>query len=99
MSEIFVVTEALRKEAETWDEQATLIGDAANKAEALRLTRLTAGIFNPIVTEYEATVDAVTARCREGRSEMTAIASALIRNADAYDRRDADVSEHINDAY
>jgi hypothetical protein len=99
MSEVFVVTEALRKEAVTWDEQAVLIRSAATRAGALRLTRLTAGIFNLIVTEYEATIDAVTARCLEGEREMTAIASALLRNADAYDRGDVEVSKHVADAY
>lgn len=99
VSEVFVVTEALRKEAGTWDEQAVLIRSAATRAEVLRLTRLTAGIFNPIVSEYEATIDAVTARCLEGEREMTAIASALLRNADAYDSGDVEASQHVADAY
>ncbi|WP_199423894.1 type VII secretion target [Actinotalea solisilvae] len=99
MSDIFVVTEALRKEATTWDEQAGIIASSASSAESLRLTNLTAGIFFPIVGEYESTVDAVAARCREGSTQMTAIASTLRRNADAYDRGDADVSQHVADAY
>lgn len=99
MADIYVVTEALRKEANHWDDQAGIIASSATGAENLRLTSLTAGIFFPIVGEYEATVDAVTARCREGSTQMTAIASALRRNADAYERGDADVSQHVADAY
>lgn len=97
--ELEVVTSELRKEAGTWDQQASSIGQVGATAEGLRLTYLTAGIFAPIVSSYESAVDQISARCTEGSTEMAEIGSALRRNADAYDRRDEDVAIHVDGAY
>ena len=99
MSELAVVVEALRKEADTWDTQGAAIATVSANAEALRLNYARAGIFAMIVSEYEAAIDQIAARCREGGTEMAAIATALRANADAYERRDADVSQNIAGAY
>ncbi|HEY0215560.1 MAG TPA: type VII secretion target [Cellulomonas sp.] len=99
MSEIDVVTSALRSEARTWDAEADAIGAVAGGAEGLRLNYLTAGIFALIVSDHEAAVDQVAARCREGATAMGDIADALRQNAQAYDDRDADVSQHVDGVY
>jgi uncharacterized protein YukE len=99
MSDIDVVTSALRVEAGTWDAESTAIGQVASSVQGLRLNYLTAGIFALIVSEYEAAVDQVEARCREGATAMADIATALRTNAQAYDDRDADVSEHVAGVY
>jgi len=97
--EVAVVTAALRNEATTWGDQAAAIGQVGDNAEGLRLNYLTAGIFAPIVADYEAAVDQISQRCAEGREQMSAIDSALRRNADAYDLRDEDVAAHVEGAY
>lgn len=99
MSEVDVVTSALRSEARTWDTEADAIGQVAASVEGLRLTYLTAGIFALVVSDHEAAVDQVAARCREGATAMRDIATALRGNAQAYEDRDADVAEHVAGAY
>lgn len=99
MTEVRVVTDALRAEAAVWDGQATAIGAVSAAVEPLRLNRLQAGLFQGLVTEYAAICDKVEERCSEGRSRMTEIATALRVNADAYDRKDADVAASIDNAY
>lgn len=99
MSEIDVVTSALRSEAQTWDAEADAIGQVAASVEGLRLNYLTAGIFALVVADHEAAVDQVAARCREGATAMRDIATALRANAQAYDDRDADVADHVDGAY
>ena len=99
MTDIDVVTAALRSEAQTWDTEADAIGQVGSSVEGLRLNHLTAGIFALVVSDYEAAVDQVGARCREGATAMRGIATALRANAQAYDDRDADVAEHVAGAY
>ena len=94
-----VVVDALHREAGVWDEQAAAIGTVAARAETLRLSYLTAGIFGLIVADYEAAVDQVTGRCGEGSASMTSIAERLRKNADAYEATDHDVSARIRGAY
>jgi len=99
VSDIDVVTRALRAEAGTWDAEGAALAQVAGSVQGLRLNYLTAGIFALIVSEYEAAVDQVEARCREGASAMSDIATALRTNAQAYDDRDADVSQHVAGVY
>lgn len=99
MSEVTVVTDALRAEAVVWDEQSSTIGTVAAAVGPLRLNRLQAGLFQAVVDEYAAICDKVQDRCLEGRTRMADIATALRLNADAYDRRDADVAESVDNAY
>ena len=99
MSELSVVVEALRKEADTWDTQGAATAAVGTNAEGLRLNYARAGVFAVIVSQYEGAVDQISARCAEGSTEMTAIAKALRINADAYERKDAEVAAHIAGAY
>jgi len=97
--ELEVVTSELRREATTWDDQSAAIGQVGAHVEALRLTYVTAGIFAPIVANYEGAVNQISGRCAEGSTNMAAIAAALRLNADSYDRRDEDVAVHVDGAY
>ena len=99
MSEIDVVTQALRQEAGTWDAQSEAIGQVAAAAEGQRMSGLQAGIFFVMRDAYDGAVTQVASRCQEGKSRMAEIATALRANADAYDRRDEEVSEHVEGAY
>jgi hypothetical protein len=99
MTEIIVVTDALRAEAVVWDDQSAVVGAVSAAVDPLRLNRLRAGLFQGIVDEYAAVCDKVEDRCAEGKRRMAEIASALRLNADAYDRRDADVAENVDNAY
>lgn len=97
--DIDVITSALRSEALTWDAAADAATSISSAADALRMSRLEAGIFQLVASEYEATTDHVYSRCREGAAELNAIADALRRNARAYDERDADVAQHVDGSY
>lgn len=92
-AEIAVAVESLRTEARVWDRQGESIGALAPRADQLRLTRLEAGIFQLVVSPYEAVVDQVTARCREGEQRMREIASTLVHVAQTYEDEDQR-SEH-----
>lgn len=97
--EVTVVTDALRAEADIWDEQSAAIGAVVAAVDPLRMNRLQAGLFQGVVSEYAAVCDKIEDRCIEGRARMADIATALRLNADAYDRQDADVAETVDNAY
>jgi hypothetical protein len=81
-----VTSNSLRNVAQTWDGQATAIGTIPGKTEGIHLNRLNAGIFQLIVSPYEAVLNAVTDRASEGKSEMGNIATSLRTSADTYDK-------------
>jgi len=83
---------ALYREAATWDAQSDALAAVATNAEALRMSRLQCGIFTLLHGAYDAVVDHVSGRCREGAVAMTEIATTLRANADDYARRDAAVA-------
>ncbi|SCK25796.1 Excreted virulence factor EspC, type VII ESX diderm [Streptomyces sp. WMMB 714] len=93
------VTDALRSEARMWDRQAETMKGVHNTIEGLRLTRLEAGMFQVLFSAYEKAVDELSARCNEGSERMGEIADALVKNATAYDNREADTTASIEGAY
>jgi len=97
--ELGVATDALRSEANVWEDQSERIGSVSSKAEGLRLSRLEAGIFQLIVSPYEAVVDLTVARCQEGQRRMTEIASTLRKVADTYDEEERNNEHRIRNVY
>jgi hypothetical protein len=83
--DVQVATESLRAEATIWLHESDQLEAIAGKAEGLRMSRLEAGVFQLMVSTYDAAVDQVTARCREGRQRTTDIATTLRQVADTYD--------------
>jgi hypothetical protein len=81
---IQVAVEALCTEANMWLHQSDQVQAIAHRADGERLGRLEAGIFQLMVSAYNATADQVTARCREGHQRMADIAAALRQVADTY---------------
>ncbi len=98
-ADIDLVLQELRREAGTWDEQSETLADVARTAQSLHLSALQAGIFLVMHEAYGDTVEHVAARCREGAARTAEIASALRANAQAYERRDDEVSAHVASAY
>lgn len=81
-----VVTGSLRTVANTWDGESVSIGSIPGQTKDLTLNRLNAGIFQLIVSPYEAVLNAVSDRSSEGREQMADIASELRASADTYDQ-------------
>lgn len=75
--EMKVVINDLRSEAKVWDEQSEAVGKAATKADGLSLSRVEAGVFQLIYSEYDGELEQVVARSREGVEEMASIGDAL----------------------
>ena len=94
-----VVLRALRGEARTWYEQGSTLAGVADVTESLSMSALQAGVFLVMRDAYGHAVAHVAARCREGAVVMSEVARALRANADAYERRDEEVSAHVAGAY
>lgn len=93
--QIDVITDALRKDAQIWDDEAAATGNILPKAEELRLNRIEAGLFQVIFDTYHNVIDQVISRSSEGKLRMTEIGSTLRATADAYDRIDADNAQNL----
>lgn len=85
-----VATQSLRRAARIWDEEAETMSTIPGKTEEVRLNRLTAGVFQLIVSPYEAVVDTVADRSREGTAQLHAIARELRSSADTYENTEGD---------
>ncbi|MFC7308996.1 hypothetical protein ACFQVC_32925 [Streptomyces monticola] len=99
MADLRTITDALRTDARMWDRQSEALGNVHRNVEYLRLSRVQAGIFQLLVDEYEEALTAVSDRCAEGRDRTEEIATALIKNATAYDNREADTARSIEGTY
>lgn len=83
---IEVDTSALRSVAKTWDHEADAIGTIPEMARGLHLNHITAGVFQLIVSPYEALLDQVADRSAQGKTEMGNIATELRNTATAYEQ-------------
>ncbi|WNI31233.1 hypothetical protein [Streptomyces sp. ITFR-6] len=99
MADLKHITDALRSEAGMWDKQSVSMGEVSRAADGMRLTRLEAGLFQLVVSNYNEAIDHISARCSEGESRMAEVADALIKNANAYDNHEAETTKSVEDAY
>ncbi|MFC1402374.1 MULTISPECIES: hypothetical protein [Streptacidiphilus] len=83
----------LEQEAGVWDSDADQLQSIASKAGGLRLDRVTAGIFQMIVTAHDDLVSTVSARANEGSSEMHRIAQALRTTDRGYREQEASTAQ------
>lgn len=97
--EVAVATAALRTEATEWENQSTVIAAVATKVAGMELGRIEAGLFQLVVSPYNEVVYAVAARCREGQTAMTEIATTLRAVADTYEREDDSNAHRIHNLY
>ncbi len=79
-----VATDALRSEAKVWDAQAATAARIARTAEALRLDRVEAGLFQLVFSAYAQAAGTVVARAEEGSQRLAAVADTLVRVANTY---------------
>ncbi|MGH3620917.1 MAG: hypothetical protein ACRDQ5_03890 [Sciscionella sp.] len=96
---IEVATTSLRQEAGTWDQESGQMGQVVGKAEALRLDRIEAGLFQIIVDAYRGVIDQVTARSKEGQRRMTEIGNTLHQVANTYDQEEQENVHHLKNLY
>jgi hypothetical protein len=94
-----VATNSLRHEAGTWDQESGQLGKVVSKADALRLDRIEAGLFQVIVGAYRGVIDQVTARSKEGQRRMTEIGNTLHQVANTYDREERENLHHLKNLY
>lgn len=96
-----VIVGALRNEATTWDDQAdriAAIGTWCN-GSAATLSGLELGIFAPMGSTYDGVRSEIATWCTGGGTNMHDIADRLRINANAYEKTDTDVSQHVEGAY
>ncbi|WFB07106.1 hypothetical protein LRS74_08615 [Streptomyces sp. LX-29] len=94
-----VITDAIRTDAGMWDKQSTAIGEVGTKIKGMTPTRLEWGVFQMIHGPYTDAIDHLSARCGEGKSRMSEIADALVKNAKAYDDQETETTKSVKDAY
>ncbi len=97
--EVTVATSSLRSEAGEWDTQSATIGPAGAKVAAMEFGRLEAGLFQLMVGPYNDVIHAVAARCTEGATAMTEIATTLRTVANTYDAEDQAAEHRIRNIY
>lgn len=97
--EVDVAVETLRTEAGIWDQQSHQLQAIVSGVGELRLSRIEAGVFQLIVSPYDAVVDQITACCAEGVQQMTRIASTLRTAADVYEEEDRNNEHSIRNLY
>ena len=97
--QIQVATDALRTEAGVWDAQSRQLGTIEQKVGELTFSRLEAGIFQVLVSVNDDLVRHVTARCGEGKAQMTAIASTLRAVATTYDTEERSNEHSFRNLY
>jgi hypothetical protein len=83
-----VATSLLRTEALQWDTESGRLAALAPRIGDMQFGRLEAGIFQLMVGPYDALVQLITERCREGVTATADIAAALRSVADTYDAQD-----------
>ncbi|WP_393058781.1 hypothetical protein [Streptomyces sp. LN549] len=99
MADLKHITDALRTEAGMWDEQSVSLGEVSRATDEMRMTKLEAGLFFLVASNYNEAIDHISARCSEGQSRMSEVADALIKNANAYDNHEAETTKSVEDAY
>lgn len=97
--EVSVATNTLRSEAGEWDAQSATIGQVGTKVAAMEFGRLEAGLFQLMVGPYNDVIHAVAARCKEGATATTEIATTLRSVADTYDAEDRASEHRIRNVY
>ncbi|MER8161617.1 hypothetical protein [Streptomyces sp. NPDC094472] len=99
MSKLKVITDAIRADARTWDEQAKAIGGVGTNISGLRRDRLELGMYQMFFGAYADAIDHLSDRCSEGQKRMSEIADALVKNAKAYDDHEVETTKSVEDAY
>ncbi|MFE7109204.1 hypothetical protein ACFU98_00490 [Streptomyces sp. NPDC057575] len=94
-----VITDAIRTDVRTWDEQAKSIGEVAASIQGMQPNPMELGIFAPIFVTYTGVIAHLSSRCGEGNVEMSKIADELLRNAKAYDDQEVDTEKSVEGAY
>ena len=85
-----VVIEDLRSEAKIWDDQVAPLQNAGSTAASLDLNGWSAGLFFAIVDPYNEVQSLVSQLAGQGADEVGRISTALITNANEYERREAE---------
>ncbi|BCJ61568.1 type VII secretion target [Micromonospora endophytica] len=97
--QVTVATDVLRREAGEWDRQAVAVGGVMAKSSGLELGRVEAGLFQIIVSPYNAVVQAVADRCREGQAAMVEVAQTLREVAETYEAEDLNNAHKLRNLY
>lgn len=97
--EIKTATSALRTEAGVWDGQSAELAKIGPAVEALRMTRIEAGLFQVIVDAYEEVCTQVIGRANEGTTATAAIADTLVAVADTYDQEESENVHRLKNIY
>ncbi|MEV0902379.1 hypothetical protein [Actinoplanes sp. NPDC049802] len=97
--QVSVATDALRTEANLWDEQSDNLTALGARVAGMEFGRLEAGLFQLMVGPYNDVIHGVAARCAEGATAMTEMAATLRSVADTYDAEDRAGAHRIKKIY
>ncbi|MGN5632675.1 hypothetical protein [Streptomyces sp. AC154] len=94
-----VITDAIRTDVGTWDEQSKSIGEVAASIKGMQQNGTELGIFAPIFVQYTTVIGHLSGLCAEGKVEMSKIADELVKNAKAYDDQEVGTEKSVEGAY
>ena len=97
--DVEVATASLVTEGGVWLRQADQLEAISRKADGLRLSRLEAGLFQVVLSAYDAAADQLASRCREGHQRMTEIGVTLRQVAEIYQDEDDDNAHRLRGLY
>ena len=84
-STIGAATDALRHEAGCWEQRSDDLRRVTQMVDGMRMSRLEAGLFMPLLDAYTEVIDVVSRRSSEGAERTAEVSTALRRVADVYD--------------
>jgi hypothetical protein len=97
--EVQVATQTLRDEGNVWLDQADKMQAAARKAQGLQIDHVKAGIFQVVVSSYDAVDAVVVDRCNEAQQRMTEVGRTLRMVAATYQDEDDRQAHEIRNLY
>ncbi|WP_062983158.1 type VII secretion target [Nocardia anaemiae] len=98
-AQISVALDALRKQATGWAERSTELGKLASDVTDYYYNPGEGGIFWGFIDEYNAIIDKLEVRLKEGELAMKDIARTLNTAADVYEQEDLAREHEIRNLY
>src|SRR5262245_43719886 len=90
-----VETSALLEEAQLWERLSLTVERIGQNALELKIVGNEVGVFTSYVPGYHVLIDAINARCQDGRDKMAEIRNTIAYIAQLYERTEANHTDEI----